>query len=69
MDINDYDDGKYMPKYVTMRVCHVTHLYNGVYSVTAESLEKDIVLDFIADNDDIDDVYEGYEFHITFDWD
>lgn len=66
IDADDYDDGKYMPKYVTMRVCSVTNLYNGVYSVTAESLEKDIVLDFIADKDDID---KGYKFHITFDWD
>lgn len=66
IDMDDYDDGRYMPKYVTMRVCSVTNFHNDFRAVLAESLERDIVLNLITNNEDID---KGYEFHITFDWD
>lgn len=66
IDMDDYDDDKYLPKYVTMRVNNVTNFHNDFRAVLAESLERDIVLNLITNNEDID---EGYEFHITFDWD
>lgn len=65
-DMDDYDNDKYMPKYVTMQVVDIKKLYNNICDVTAASLERDIVLKFIAGREDID---KGYEFHITFDWD
>ena len=65
-DMGDYDNDKYMPKYVTMQVVDSKKLYNNVCDVTAMSLERDITLRFIAGREDID---KGYEFHVTFDWD
>lgn len=65
-DMSDYDNDKYMPKYVTMQVVDSKKLYNNVCDVTAMSLERDIALKFVAGREDIDN---GYEFHITFDWD
>lgn len=61
----DYDY-KEFTKYVTMRVNSVTNFHNDFRAVLAESFERDIVLNLITNNEDID---KGYKFHITFDWD
>lgn len=36
IDMDDYDDDKYLPKYVTMRVNSVTNFHNDFRTVLAE---------------------------------